>query len=143
MNEKDYEIYNYVANLYHKNLLKNSYALEYITQDRKINIDTIVKMKIGYADNTNLIYNSISRYFGNEKNRLYDIETGIDFLGYYIKPTHTLVRRKVVKRFKKRLYECRKNEDGLLNVGDIPMVQSYLGHLGHANSYNLRKKLLG
>ncbi|HBB49268.1 TPA: reverse transcriptase [Candidatus Nomurabacteria bacterium] len=78
-----------------------------------------------------------------DKTILQPIETGIDFLGYYIKPTHTLVRRKVVKRFKKRLYECRRNEDGLLASGDIPMIQSYLGHLGHANSYNLRKKLLG
>ena len=78
-----------------------------------------------------------------DKTILKPIETGIDFLGYYIKPTHTLVRQKVVKRFKKRLYECRKNEDGFLGIGDIPMIQSYLGHLGHANSYSLRKKLLG
>lgn len=32
------------------------------------------------------------------------VERGIDFLGYYIKPGHTLVRRKVVGRFKKKLF---------------------------------------
>lgn len=69
-------------------------------------------------------------------------EKGIDFLGYFIKPTHTLVRRKVVKRLKRRLYLCVNNEDGLLEVEDIPMIQSYIGHLGHAYSFNLRRKLL-
>lgn len=78
-----------------------------------------------------------------DKTILQPIERGIDFLGYYIKPTHTLVRRKVVKRFKKRLYELRSNDDGLLKVRDIPMIRSYIGHFGHAHSYNLRKKLLG
>ncbi len=76
-----------------------------------------------------------------DKTILLPTERGIDFLGYYIKPSHTLVRRKVVKRFKKRLYEARNNEDGLLSANDIPMVQSYLGHLKHAHSYNLKRKL--
>jgi hypothetical protein len=78
-----------------------------------------------------------------DKTILKPIEIGIDFLGYYIKPTHTLVRRKVVKRFKKRMYELRSNNDGLLSVNNVPMIQSYLGHFGHANSFNLKRKLLG
>ncbi len=77
-----------------------------------------------------------------DKTILQPIERGIDFLGYYLKPTHILVRRKVVKRFKKRLYKCGKDENGFLKVSDIPMIQSYLGHFKHAHSYNLRKKLL-
>ena len=67
---------------------------------------------------------------------------GVDFLGYYIKPTHTLVRRKVVKRFKNKLREKRDPNDGLFRIADIPMIMSYLGHFGHANSFNLIKKLI-
>jgi len=78
-----------------------------------------------------------------DKTLLQPTRNGVDFLGYFIKPTHILVRRKVVKRFKKRFYECRSNKDGLLKVNDIPMIQSYLGHFSHAHSYSLIKKLLG
>lgn len=67
---------------------------------------------------------------------------GIDFLGYYVKPSHTLVRRKVVRRFKYRLRQVRDAEDGLLLLDDLPMVRSYEGHFKHAHSYNLRKKVL-
>ena len=76
-----------------------------------------------------------------DKITLQRVSRGIDFLGYFIKPTHTLVRKNVVKRFKKKLYEKRSNEDGLFSICDIPMIQSYLGHFSHANSYNLIRKL--
>ncbi|MBK5215660.1 MAG: group II intron reverse transcriptase domain-containing protein [Candidatus Pacebacteria bacterium] len=77
-----------------------------------------------------------------DKTMLKSIEKGIDFLGYFVKPTHTLVRRKVVKRLKDKLYKRRGVEDGLFKVSDIPMIQSYIGHFGHANSFNLKRKLL-
>lgn len=70
------------------------------------------------------------------------VNTGIDFLGYYIKPTHTLVRRKVVKRFKNRLHGLKDKEDGFYSIKSLPVINSYLGHFKHANSYNLRSKIL-
>jgi RNA-directed DNA polymerase len=77
-----------------------------------------------------------------DKTILQRTERGIDFLGYFIKPTHTLVRQKVVKRFKYKLYTKRNKEDGLFLLSDLPMIQSYLGHFSHCNSLNLRRKLL-
>lgn len=74
-----------------------------------------------------------------EKIVLHHVSKGIDFLGYFIKPTHVLVRQKVVRRFKDKLYR-RQDDDGFLSVDDIPMIQSYLGHFGHANSYRLRNR---
>ena len=60
---------------------------------------------------------------------------GIDFLGYYIKPSHTLVRRKVVSRFKSKL--------NFLDFADakkaLAVINSYFGHFSHADSYKLRK----
>jgi hypothetical protein len=76
-----------------------------------------------------------------DKTILQPIEKGIDFLGYFIKPTHTLVRQKVVKRFKDKLYKRRDSDDGFFSVGDIPMIKSYFGHFLHANSYNLVREL--
>lgn len=76
-----------------------------------------------------------------DKTILQETKKGIDFLGYFIKPTHTLVRQNVVRRFKNELYRRRSNEDGLFSVDDIPMIKSYIGHFSHANSFNLIKKL--
>lgn len=60
---------------------------------------------------------------------------GIDFLGYYIKPSHTLVRRKVVSRFRSKL--------NFLDFADakkaLAVINSYFGHFSHADSYKLRK----
>jgi retron-type reverse transcriptase len=74
------------------------------------------------------------------KTMLRPINTGIDFLGYFVKPSHTLVRRKVVARFNKKLFnfiKSKPNEDSIKKF--IPCVNSYFGHFGHANSFNLRK----
>lgn len=76
---------------------------------------------------------------------LQPISFGIDYLGYFIKPTHTLVRQKVVRRFKKKLYRivATKCEDSLQDQAKqaLPMINSYYGHFGHAESYNLRVAL--
>jgi hypothetical protein len=84
---------------------------------------------------------SLSLCLCKDKTILQPIERGIDFLGCFIKPTHTLVRQKVVKRFKDKLYKKINPDDGLFSVGDIPMIKSYIGHFSHAYSYNLMREL--
>ena len=66
-----------------------------------------------------------------------ETEKGIDFLGYFIKPNYTLVRRKVVKRFKAKI---SKNKEAGLKEQQAT-ANSYLGHFVHANSYRLRKEM--
>jgi hypothetical protein len=64
---------------------------------------------------------------------------GIDFLGYFIKPTHTLVRRKVVGRFKSKFFKAL-DDNGFVSIDDLPMIKSYTGHFGHAHGFNLQNK---
>jgi hypothetical protein len=68
-----------------------------------------------------------------------DAGKGIDFLGYVIKRTHILVRRRVIKNLKEKLYEFQKDHTDLKYV--LSCINSYYAHFGHANSYNLRKSL--
>jgi len=72
-----------------------------------------------------------------KKIKFQQIERGIDFLGYYIKPDYILVRRKIVSRFKDKMYrlENPKTKD-LLSI-----VNSYFGHFIHASSFRLRKTI--
>lgn len=75
----------------------------------------------------------------SDKTILREIGNGIDFLGYFVKPTHTLVRRSVLSRFKVKFFKVL-DSNGFVSIADIPMVKSYIGHFGHANSWELRKR---
>lgn len=56
---------------------------------------------------------------------------GIDFLGYVLLPHCTILRKKTEHRIWKRL--------AVWDKVDFSMVESYLGLLGHCNSFNTRK----
>ena len=75
-----------------------------------------------------------------QKQKTQPLERGIDFLGYFVKPDYTLVRKKVVSRLKDRLHQLNKNGGEIKNLKEIlAMVNSYYGHFRHAFSFNLRK----
>ena len=63
--------------------------------------------------------------------------TGIDFLGYYIKPDYILVRKKVVAKFKRKIVWQKYNTQSQR----LSAINSYFGHFMHASTYNLRRKL--
>lgn len=63
---------------------------------------------------------------------LQNVDKGIDFLGYFVRPRYTLVRNKVVARLKKKIWN---------GVCTPEVLTSYFAHFLHANSYQLRKSL--
>jgi RNA-directed DNA polymerase len=91
-----------------------------------------------------------------KKQKIYPIKQGIDFLGYIIKPTHILNRKRVVKSLKNKLWRFNKK---ILNLNlEHPIrlwtpelcddfkeifacVNSYYGMFKHADSYRLREHL--
>lgn len=81
--------------------------------------------------------------------RLRPLAAGIDFLGYVIYPTHTVVRRRVVAHARARLadWERRHVRDGHVThrrrhlEALRSMYASYAGHFSHASSYRLRCRL--
>lgn len=75
----------------------------------------------------------------HDKWKIENAEKGIDFLGYVIKRTHILVRKRVVKNLKKKLQRFQKDNADLKYV--LSCINSYYAHFGHADSYKLRKHL--
>lgn len=69
---------------------------------------------------------------------------GIDFLGYTLLPKYRLIRTKT----KRRIYKKLKQRAIEYNLGVISQkslkqsLNSYLGVLSHANSYNFQQELL-
>jgi RNA-directed DNA polymerase len=140
------------------NLTSQFFANVYMNQlDHFIEKDLMITRYARYVDDFVLFDESkerlkaiakhISKFCENELNLticvnktiLQKIEHGIDFLGYYLKPTHTLVRRKVVGRFKVKFFKVL-DKNGFVSTSDIPMIQSYKGHFSHACSLGLYKK---
>lgn len=82
--------------------------------------------------------------------RLQPISNGLDFLGYVVRPTHTLTRQRVVAHFNAALsgWECdhvanqtiKATPESLRQIRSV--VASYLGHIKQANSQRLIRKLL-
>ncbi len=78
------------------------------------------------------------------KSQIYLTANGIGFLGYKVYPTHRLIVSQNVKRLRKRL----KKYIELLKLKLITRqkiscsIQSWLGYAIHADSFNLRRRLL-
>ena len=63
---------------------------------------------------------------------------GVNFVGYRIWSTHMLLRKDSVKKAKRKLKRFAETGD---DAGRARFLGAWLGHAGHANSYNLLKSL--
>lgn len=77
------------------------------------------------------------------KSRVYRVTDGVDFLGYRIFSDHLRVRKTIVRNFRRKLKTLsRKYKDGTVDLDKVnASVQSWIGHVQHANSYRLREEL--
>lgn len=80
----------------------------------------------------------------NEKSRYYPNKMGINFCGYRIFETHILLRNNSKKKMKKKIKKWNKQS----KINELEMkkfktsLNSWLGHVSHANSYNIVNRYL-
>lgn len=75
----------------------------------------------------------------NPKTTMLAAKNGIDFVGYKHRATHRKVRKDSIKCIKRTIKKC---ESGKITKEQLQKsIQSWTGHAGHADSYNLRKKI--
>lgn len=139
----------YFANIYLDKLDK------YIKEELKIKFyvrymdDFVILVK----DKKECIYlrNKISKFLNqylhlelNSKSRYYPNKMGVNFCGYRIFETHTLVRNRSKKKIKKKIKVWNKlSNNNELDINRMILsLNSWLGHVKHANSYNLVNKYL-
>lgn len=80
----------------------------------------------------------------NNKTAIRPINTGIEFVGYRVWPTHVKISKKTSKKMKRRLKYVKKAyaRDELNLEQAKSSLMSYLGLLKHADCYNLKEKIL-
>lgn len=78
------------------------------------------------------------------KTRVFRVTDGVDFLGYRIWPGYSKIRKSVVKAYRKRLRKLGEDySEGKLGLDRVTAsIQSWMGHIKHANSYELKKEIL-
>ena len=143
------------------NLTSQFFANLYLNDfDHFVKEDLKAKYYIRYCDDfvtfdnckkrLNNLKVEMSRYLATQrlklhrnKSRVYRISDGVDFLGYRIFPDHLKVRKSVVRRYRRKLNKMvcdyKKGNIGLPAVH--ASIQSWIGHVKHADSYNLRKEM--
>jgi retron-type reverse transcriptase len=79
------------------------------------------------------------------KCRVYRVADGVTFLGYRIFPTHCMLKKANVLRIRRRLRGFQvQYAAGQIDLAKIRQsVQSWIGHASHADTYRLRRRLLG
>ena len=71
---------------------------------------------------------------------VFPCDQGIRFLGYRVFPTHRLLARENVRRFRRRMrWKQREFASGRIGFDAIrPRIMSWIGHARHADTYRLR-----
>lgn len=79
-----------------------------------------------------------------KKNVIFPVRCGIPFLGYRVFPTHRLVAKSNLRRFRKRVRRMQRwFREGRITLPEIRQrIMSWLGHARQANSQRLIRRLL-
>ncbi|MCX5699599.1 MAG: RNA-directed DNA polymerase [Candidatus Omnitrophica bacterium] len=124
---------------YVKHVLKDHYYLRYVDDFVLLSQDK-EKLLHWKEEIKGFLFTKLKLQLHPRRQKLQPISNGIDFLGYIIRPTYVLVRRRVINNLREKIRQFRQAK-----IKDFrkfhDMVASYLGHFKHANSYRLTNKL--
>lgn len=127
---------------YIKRTIKNSSFVRYmddfiiLAKTKQECIDLKERIVIFLADNLQLELNDKSRY--------YPSKMGVNFCGYRIFTTHKLLRLNSKKKMKNNVKKWNKQyaANKLDIAHSMQSLNSWIGHISHCNSYNLKNKIL-
>ncbi|MGL5752653.1 MAG: RNA-directed DNA polymerase, partial [Paraclostridium sp.] len=102
-------------------------------------------------NNIRILYDRISKFINdklylkfNNKTVILSVSKGINFVGYIHYKEFKRVKSTTFKRHKKKINKIRRrydNNNKQLDDNDRASLCSFIGHMKHADTYCLRKKL--
>lgn len=122
-----------------KHTLKAKYYLRYV--DDFVILSRDKQELLGFRKKiSDFVESTLNIKLHPKRHKLLPISSGIDFLGYIVRPQYVLVRRRVLNNLKQKICEYQASP-----IKDEAKLQatlaSYGGHFKWANTYRLRKRL--
>lgn len=101
------------------------------------------ELKIWQKEINKFLQEKLKLKLHSKKQVLQNIDKGINFVGYVVRPNYTLVRRRAVKNLKEKLWNFNQNFEKLekpeiKNI--LSVVNSYYGQFKRADGFGLRRK---
>jgi predicted CopG family antitoxin len=126
-----------------KHTLKAKFYLRYVddlvllSQDKE-------QLKIWRNEINEFLRNRLKLTLHPQKQILQDINKGINFVGFIVKPNYVLMRRRAVANLKDKLWKFNQNLKEFTESEKkqiLSAANSYYGQFKHAQTFNLRQKL--
>lgn len=126
-----------------KHKLKVRYYLRYV-DDLAILSQSKTKLKIWRDEIDGFLREKLRLNLHPQKQVLQATDKGINFVGFVIKPGYTLMRRRIVRNLKEKLWKLNQNSEKI--TGEeikqaLATINSYYGQFKHGNTFNLCRKL--
>lgn len=127
---------------YVKEVLRCRYYIRYV--DDFVVLDNDKKRLQCVKKQMQQYLESLRLRFHPRKCHISPVTQGTNFLGYRIFPTHRLLNKDNIRRFKERLSRFQRfYAAGMLSLDKLTAsIRSWIAHAGHADTYRLRKRLL-
>jgi len=138
-----------------KHQLKIKCYLRYV-DDVVILHQDVKQLKMWRDEIDNLLQNELKLKLHPKKQVLQSVYRGINFVGFIVKPNHTLIRNRIVKKLKWKLWRFNRrilnlNLEHPIRLWDEKLladfrnifaaINSYYGQFGHADTFKLRKHI--
>lgn len=123
-----------------KHTLKAKYYIRYVDDFLILSTDEKELEQFRYRIESFLL-DRLKLVLHPKRRKLLPVSSGIDFLGYIVRPEYILVRRRVINNLRAKFSQFQSSKDKDIKALDTTMA-SYLGHFKWANSYKLKKKFI-
>jgi RNA-directed DNA polymerase len=126
-----------------KHTLKAKYYLRYV-DDLVLLSGNKEQLKIWRNEINGFLLNNLKLNLHPKKQVLQNINKGINFVGFIVKPSHILIRRRIVGNLKEKLWNLNQYSKELSDLQikkTLSVVNSYYGQFKHIQTFGLRKKL--
>jgi len=126
-----------------KHKLKVKYYLRYV-DDLVLLSPEKDQLKIWRNEIDKFLQEKLKLRLHPQKQILQTVDKGIDFVGYLVKPDYVLMRRRIVKNLKAKLWQFNQNLGEITEQETkqiLSAVNSYYGQFRHAKTFGLRQKL--
>jgi len=125
-----------------KHKLKVKYYLRYV-DDLLILSQNKEQLKVWRNEIDIFLRNKLSLTMHPQKQFLQNVDKGIDFVGFAARPSHILMRKRIIKNLKEKLWQFNQRQKiSQENIKQmLSAVNSYYGQFKHAKTFALREKL--